>query len=97
MPNDVKHSPEVRDNAEKSRFELDLDGQITFATYRREGASLVIRHVEAPPALRGKGVADQLMQGIMTIARRQRLKIVPRCGYAYSWMRRHRDHHDLLA
>jgi hypothetical protein len=88
---------DVTDNTEKSRFELDLGGQITFATYRRDGDALVIRHVEAPPALRGKGAADKLMQGIVEIARAEGLKIVPRCSYAYSWMRRHKAYQDLLA
>lgn len=88
---------EVKDNAVESRFELDVDGHIAFATYRRDGETLVIRHVEAPPALRGKGVADKLMQGIAEIARVGHLKILPRCSYAYSWMRRHSAHHDLLA
>lgn len=91
MPSDT------RDNTERSRFELDVDGQVAFADYRREGGSLVIRHVEAPPALRGTGAADRLMQGIMAFARAHALKIVPRCGYAASWMRRHGAHHDLLA
>ena len=87
----------VQDNTTRNRFELDLGGQITFADYRRDGETLVIRHVEAPPALRGKGAADKLMQGIVEKARAEGLKILPRCGYAASWMRRHSAHHDLLA
>lgn len=88
---------EVKDNTSENRFELDVGGHVAFATYRRDGEALVIRHVEAPPALRGTGAADKLMQGIVKIARAGNLKILPRCSYAHAWMQRHSAHHDLLA
>jgi hypothetical protein len=42
----------VRDNPDRSRFELDLGGQVVFARYARHGSVLVILYVGAPPALR---------------------------------------------
>jgi predicted GNAT family acetyltransferase len=87
----------VTDNAALGRFELARDGGVVFATYRREGKTLVIRHVEAPPALRGTGAAGLLMQGIMQIARAEGARVLPLCGYASAWNRRHRDYHDLVA
>ena len=87
----------VTDDADRSRFELDVNGQVVFATYRRQGPVLAIRHVEAPLPLRGTGAAGRLMQGIVDIARDQGLKIAPLCGYASAWMRRHKDSQDLLA
>jgi predicted GNAT family acetyltransferase len=59
----------VRDNHERSRYELEVGGQIVFASYRRDGSTLAIIHVEAPPALRGSGAAGTLMHGVMAIAR----------------------------
>jgi predicted GNAT family acetyltransferase len=79
----------VRDNRDTSRYELDVGGQIVFAIYRRDGSTLYIRHVEAPPNLRGTGAAGRLMEGIVEIARAERLRIVPLCSYAAAWMRRH--------
>ena len=87
----------VRDNPSKSRYELDVAGKIVFANYRRVGSTLYIPYVEAPPSLRGTGAAGRLMQGIMETARASDLKIIPTCSYASSWMRRHREYHDLLA
>lgn len=86
----------IRDAAERSRFELPLEGGTVFADYRRDGQRLAILHVEAPPGLRGTGAAGRLMQGIAEVARRDGLTLVPLCGYAAAWLRRHREHRDLL-
>lgn len=87
----------ITDNRDRSRFELDIDGRIVFANYRRQGSTLVIPHVEAPPPLRGTGAAGRLMRGVMETARAEGLRVLPLCGYAAAWIRRHPDYHDLLA
>ena len=87
----------VIDNAAKSRFELEENGQIAFANYFRRDSVLVIPHVEAPPALRGTGAAGRLMAGVLAIVRERGEKIVPTCSYAASYVRRHKDAQDLLA
>ena len=86
----------VNDNTKLSRFELTEEGHTAFANYLRDGAAILIPHVETPPRLRGKGTADRLMQGVAEIARREGLTIVPLCSYAAAWFRRHRDQQDLL-
>jgi predicted GNAT family acetyltransferase len=86
----------VTDNVELARFELVEDGQVAFAIYRRRGTDLIIPHVEAPWALRGKGTAGRLMEGVTAIARSRGQKIVPSCSYAALWFRRHPDQRDVL-
>ena len=88
---------QVTDNTAASRFELAEPGGVSFAEYRREDGRLVIRHVEAPPVLRGTGAAGRLMEGVLATARAEGRKVVPLCGYAAAYIRRHREHHDLLA
>lgn len=89
-------SVDIRDNVEKSRFELVEEGHTAWADYRRQDGKLVIPHVEAPMALRGTGAAGRLMQGVMEKARADGMKVVPLCGYASAWIRRHKEFHDLL-
>ncbi len=43
----------VTDHPDRGRFELEVGGQTVFARYARQGSTLVIPYVEAPPALRG--------------------------------------------
>ena len=87
----------VHDNPELSRYELEEDGQIVFANYRRRDGTLVITHVEAPVPLRGTGASHRLMQGLMDIVRQDGMKVVPLCGFASAWIRRHKDYAYLLA
>ena len=86
----------VIDNAERGRFELEENGELAFATYRRSGNVFTIPHVEAAMALRGKGAAGRLMEGIAAIARSNSYKIHPVCPYAVAWFRRHPDQADLV-
>ncbi len=87
----------VVDNAAQNRFELEENGLVAFADYRRSDGKLVIPHVEAPYALRGTGAAGRLMEGVLTAARNEGLKVVPSCPYADAYMRRHKQWLDLLA
>ena len=89
-------STPVTDNPSHSRFELAEDGGTAFANYHLNGDVLTIPYVESPPALRGKGTAGRLMEGVVAQARARKLKIVPVCGYAVSWFQRHPEHGDLL-
>lgn len=81
---------EFKDNSARSRFELSRDGHVAFADYALSGQTLTIRYVEAPPALRGTGAAGELMQHIADKAKAEHLNIVPICGYAAAWLRKHK-------
>jgi uncharacterized protein len=87
----------VKDNPARGRFELEENGLMAFAIYRRDGQHIVIPHVEAAPALRGTGTADRLMTGIVALARAEGFRITPTCSYARIWFRRHKDAADVLA
>ena len=80
----------VTDNTDAHRFELAVDGHTAFADYRVADDTLYIDYVESPVPLRGTGAAGNLMEGIMTIAAQKGYAVVPICGYAATWMRRHR-------
>lgn len=79
----------VTDNTADKRFELAEEGHTAYADYRKDGRTLYINYVFSPPALRGKGTAGRLMEGIVGAARAENLEIHPICGYAASWLKRH--------
>ena len=77
------------DNESASRFELKTGEAVSHASYRLEGKILYIDYVEAPEELRGTGAAGRLMTQVKALADSHHYTIVPICGYAASWLRRH--------
>ena len=77
------------DNKDKKRFEIEINGETVFADYRLDDKKLFINHVEAPVALRGTGAAGALMQEIKNLAQAEKNEIIPICGYAATWLKRH--------
>ncbi len=88
---------DVKDNPAKSRFELEEQGMIAFADYRKRDGVLTIPHVEAPVELRGQGTAGRLMDGLLQIIRARGEKVRPTCPYAVAYIARHRQFQDLVA
>ncbi len=78
------------DNKTDSRYELLTDGHTSVADYRLEGNTLTITHVGVPEALRGRGIAAQVMDGVVADATARGLHINPLCSYAASYMARKR-------
>ncbi len=79
----------VRDNKSLSRFELDVEGAIAFADYRLAPGTVIITHTETPRALRGRGIASQLVQGALERIRDDGLKVVAGCGFVVDYLRKH--------
>ncbi len=84
---------ELRDTGR--RYEMDEQGETSWADYRKSGDRIFIDHVEAPESLRGTGAAGRLMAALAADIRAKRLKITPICGYAAAWLRRSKEFGDL--
>ena len=87
---------ELRNDTAASRYELEEQGQTSWADYRLQGERLFIDHVESPVALRGTGAAGRLMTALAQDARDHGLKIIPICSYAAAWLKRSPEYRDLV-
>lgn len=87
----------VRDNPESQRFEFDTVAGVAIAEYRRDGDTLTIFHTEVPLALRGQGLGDKLVRGVLDDVRRRHLKVVPRCWFVRAFVDRNPEYQDLIA
>lgn len=93
---EIEHT--VRDNPERGRYELIVDDRIvSIADYHLDGTTLVVPHVETDPAMRGQGMADRLMRGMLDDLRARERTIRPLCSYAAGFVRDHPDDADLVA
>jgi predicted GNAT family acetyltransferase len=87
---------DVRDNKAKNRFELDVEGTVAFANYRLAASAVIITHTETPPALRGRGVASELVHGALELIRADGLKVVAGCGFVVDYLNKHPEFADLV-
>lgn len=87
----------IRDNAARSRFELEADGVTVFMNYRLAGNVISLDHTETPAAARGRRLASRLTKGVLDEMRSRGLKIVPRCPFVRAYVERHPEYRDLVA
>ena len=87
---------DVRHDARRGRFELDMDGETAHVEYRRDGDTMVILHTIVPEALSGRGIAGTLNAAALGHARETGLQVDPQCEYTASYVRRHPGYDDLL-
>jgi uncharacterized protein len=85
----------VRDNKVLSRFELDVDGGLAFANYRRTPSAVIITHTETPRAQRGRGIASELVDGALQLIRADGQKVVAGCGFVADYLYKHPEFADL--
>lgn len=86
----------VRDNKAQSRFELDVEGAVAFANYRLTPSAVIITHTETPRALRGRGIASELVEGALKLIRSDGYKVVAGCSFVADYLRKHPEYADLV-
>jgi uncharacterized protein len=89
--------PDICDNTALSRFELESGGVTAFLNYRLDGGVITLQHTETPVAARGRGLASQLVQGVLDIVRARGQKIVPPCAFVRAYLAKHPEYRDLVA
>ena len=89
--------PAVRDNRALRRFELDAEGEVAFANYRLTPQAVIITHTETPRALRGRGIASELVKGALSMIRADGQKVIAGCGFVVDYLNKHPEYRDLEA
>ena len=91
----------VRDNKDRSRFELDVGQQtgheLAFANYRLTPTAVIITHTETPRALRGRGIASELIKGALELIRKDGRKVIAGCGFVVDYLDKHPEFADVAA
>jgi predicted GNAT family acetyltransferase len=87
----------VRDNKAIGRFELDAEGATAFANFRVTPQAVIITHTETPRALRGRGIASELIKGSLDLIRADGHKVIAGCGFVVDYLYKHPEYADLMA
>lgn len=81
----------VSDNVTDRRFELSEDGHVAYLEYERKPNTLTLVHTEVPVEIRGRHLADRLVEAALAIGRSEGRRIIVVCPFARAYMRRHPD------
>jgi predicted GNAT family acetyltransferase len=87
----------LRDNAERSRFELargdDIAGILEYSVHADE---LTLVHTEVDGSYKGHGLGAKLAGGALDSARSRGLTVIPECPYVRRYLRNHHEYADLI-
>lgn len=85
-------------NVSLRRFEDQPSGTpLSFLSYTFEGDRVVFDHIFVPDELRGRGIGAKLARAALEEARRRRWKVIPRCSYVATFIKRDPEFADLVA
>jgi phosphotransferase system enzyme I (PtsI) len=88
----------VMHNVKLQRFESQAgDAPLAFVSYTHEGEHVILDHAFAPEELQGHGMAATLVRAALHEARQRHWRIVPRCPYVATFIKRNPDFADLVA
>jgi predicted GNAT family acetyltransferase len=88
-------SLQVSHNPTERRFEAWINGHLSKLDYIQDGRNFVITHVGVYPELRGQGIAGKITQVSLEYAREHDLRVIPMCGYAAAYIRKHPEYGGL--
>ena len=89
---------EVRRNAERSRYEILVDGEVAgIADYQVDGTVWTFPHTVIDGHRRGQGLGAELVQAALDDVRAQGATVVPLCWYVARFVDENPEYRDLLA
>jgi predicted GNAT family acetyltransferase len=87
----------VRNNRALGRYELEVDGHVAIAQYKRADGVITFTHTEVPKELGGRGVGSRLAQGALALARAEGHRVVAKCPFIAGYLAKHPEFADLVA
>jgi predicted GNAT family acetyltransferase len=87
----------VKDNPARQRFELEAEGELAIAEYRREPGRVTFLHTEVPGTLRGRGLGSTLARGALALVRQSGDQVVARCSFIADFIDKNPEFQALLA
>jgi len=89
---------EVTDNAEASRYEVRVDGELAgYAEYELHDDRIVFTHTVVKDEYEGQGVGSTLARAVLDDVRSDATRrVVPRCKFIRGWIGKHPEYDDLV-
>lgn len=81
---------------ENERFVIYLEGNEVYVEYTPGKKLLNLNHTYTNPALRGKGLAAQVVRAALEYSKENNLKVIPTCSYVQSFLAKHNEYKELV-
>jgi uncharacterized protein len=88
---------DLRDNHTLGRYELEVDGHLAVAFYKRADGVITFTHTEVPKELGGRGIGSRLAQGALELARAEGYRVIAKCPFIAGYIAKHPEFAELLA
>ena len=88
--------PEIHDNNEARRYELEVGDEVAVVTYNLSEPNLMITETLVPVPLEGQGLASRLAKHVIADARDRGLVILPVCPFFSAYFQKHPEHADVV-
>jgi uncharacterized protein len=86
----------VVDRPDQQRYELVAGARVLgYADYRVRDDVVVLPHTVIDPGLRGRGLGDVLVAGVLADLRTRGLGVVPTCWFVAEYLDRHPGSADI--
>jgi len=86
----------IHENEDK-RFVINLEGNEVYVEYTMTGSEINLYHTFTDPALRGKGLAAQVVRAALEFAKENNLKVIPTCSYVHAFITKNKEYQELVA
>lgn len=94
----VSQPHSTTDNAERSRIELRVEGELAgWLEYRPAGASIILAHTEVLDGHEGQGLGGALVKSALDAARAAGKTVIATCPFASAYIDRHPELEEFLA
>ena len=87
----AEREPALLHELQAQRFSRRVEGELCVLDYRLDGNRVTFTHTGVPPALRGRGLAADLVAAGLDWARTEGLEIEATCSYVLDHLARHPD------
>ena len=82
---------------ENERFVMYFDGKEVYVEYTMAGKEINLYHTYTHPALRGKGLAAQVVRAAFEFAKENNLKVIPTCSYVQAFVSKNNKYRELIS
>jgi predicted GNAT family acetyltransferase len=88
---------EVRENAQKERFEIWIGEELAgFTVYEGHESPLPFVHTEIDPRFGGQGLGSTLIRQALDTVRAREFAVLPYCRFVKAFIQKHPDYLDLV-